>query len=233
MPFDFVTGERLLIDKPLEWTSFDVVGKVRGAIRIKKVGHAGTLDPLATGLLILCTGKKTKELNEFQGLDKEYVGVIELGKTTDSFDLEQPVVDVADPSNLTPAQVQTVIDSLTGPIEQIPPMHSAVKVDGKRLYKSARKGEVVEVKPRPVTIYEFEVVTSQLPLLPFRVKCSKGTYIRSLARDIGEGLGVGGYLRELRRTAVGPFRIEDAWPLDKLIDIIHQERRDQQPDASE
>jgi tRNA pseudouridine55 synthase len=219
-PFEAV----YLINKPYEWTSFDVVKKVRNALRIKKVGHAGTLDPLATGLLIVCAGKKTKSIDTYQAQEKEYTGTFVLGKTTESFDLEQEVVDVADPSHLTPEEVQNAVHELTGDILQIPPMHSAIKVDGKRVYESARKGKEVIMEPRPVTVSEFEVTRLELPELDFRIVCSKGTYIRSLARDLGEKLQVGAYMSQLTRTRIGEFKLEDAVEVLDLVESIKAER---------
>lgn len=213
-------GEVFLINKPLEWTSFDVVKKVRNALKIKKVGHAGTLDPLATGLLIVCAGKMTKQIDSFMGQEKEYTGTFELGATTDSFDLEQPVVAVKDPSHLTAADVELAIADFRGDILQIPPMHSAIKVDGKRVYESARKGKVVQMEPRPVQVSTFELVKFENPTVHFRIVCSKGTYIRSLARDLGESLQVGAYMSSLCRTRIGAYALEDAKELDPLIEEI-------------
>ncbi|MHA7131458.1 tRNA pseudouridine(55) synthase TruB [Algoriphagus namhaensis] len=213
-------GEVFLIDKPLEWTSFDVVKKVRNALKIKKVGHAGTLDPLATGLLIVCAGKMTKQIDSFMGQEKEYTGTFELGATTESFDLEQPVEQVADPSHLTQEDMERAISSFRGDILQIPPMHSAIKVDGKRVYESARKGKVVQMDPRPVRVSTFELVKFENPTLHFRIVCSKGTYIRSLARDLGELLQVGAYMSSLCRTRIGDFKLSDAKELNSLIQEI-------------
>ena len=179
-------GEVFLINKPLEWTSFDVVKKVRNALKIKKVGHAGTLDPLATGLLIVCAGKMTKQIEGFMGQEKEYEGTFVLGETTESFDLEKPVEFVADASEIKLEDVKRAAAELTGNILQIPPMHSAIKVDGKRVYESARKGLEVKMEPRPVEVREFEILSYQDRKVKFRISCSKGTYIRSLARDLGE-----------------------------------------------
>ncbi|GAB2501989.1 MAG: tRNA pseudouridine(55) synthase TruB [Cytophagales bacterium] len=203
-------GEVFLINKPLEWTSFDVVKKLRNALRIKKVGHAGTLDPLATGLLIVCAGKMTKQIETFMGQEKEYTGTFVLGATTESFDLEKPVISVADPSHLTLAQVEEAVSKLTGDIFQVPPMHSAIKVDGKRVYESARAGKEVKMEARPVQVREFEITRFEGNEVDFRISCSKGTYIRSLARDLGELLGVGAYLKALCRTRIGEFRLEEA-----------------------
>ncbi|MCE7056730.1 tRNA pseudouridine(55) synthase TruB [Algoriphagus sp. AGSA1] len=213
-------GEVFLINKPLEWTSFDVVKKVRNALKIKKVGHAGTLDPLATGLLIVCAGKMTKQIDTFMGQEKEYTGTFVIGSTTDSFDLEQPVVSVADPSSVTLDQVNEAVEELIGDILQVPPMHSAIKVDGKRVYEAARKGKEVKMEPRPVTVSEFEITAFENPVVKFRIVCSKGTYIRSLARDLGEKLGVGAYMSSLCRTRIGDFKLTEAHDLGSLIEEI-------------
>jgi len=213
-------GEVFLINKPYQWTSFDVVKKVRNALKIKKVGHAGTLDPLATGLLIVCAGKKTKSIDSYMAQEKEYTGTFVLGKTTESFDLEKEVTDVADPSAVTSDKVKSAVAQLTGDILQIPPMHSAIKVDGKRVYESARKGIEVKMEARAVTVSEFEITAFENPEVHFRIVCSKGTYIRSLARDLGEILGVGAYMSALTRTRIGDFRLEDAEELTALIEKI-------------
>ncbi len=213
-------GELFLIDKPYKWTSFDVVRKVRNTLKIKKVGHAGTLDPLATGLLIVCAGRMTKQIDSFMGQEKEYTGTFEIGSTTDSFDLEQPVIKVADPSEITLEQVQKAVNQLTGDILQVPPMHSAIKVAGKRVYESARKGIDVKMEPRSVTVSEFEITRFENPTVEFRIVCSKGTYIRSLARDLGEHLGVGAYMSSLCRTRIGEFTLQQSKDLDSLIEEI-------------
>jgi tRNA pseudouridine55 synthase len=213
-------GEVFLVNKPREWTSFDVVKKIRNALKIKKVGHAGTLDPLATGLLIVCAGKKTKSIESFMGQEKEYTGNFVLGKTTESFDLEREVVDVADPAHLKIDDISKAASQLTGDILQVPPAHSAIKVDGKRVYKAARRGEEVKLDPRPVTVSEFEITHFENPLVHFRIVCSKGTYIRSLARDLGEILNVGAYLSSLCRTRIGDFKLEEAEELEDLINKI-------------
>ncbi len=228
--FDFATGEVLLVDKPLEWTSFNVVSKIRGAIKLKKIGHAGTLDPLATGLLILCTGKMTKQINTFQDLPKQYTGTITLGATTASYDLESEPENQQEFSHLTEAEILKATEQFIGEIEQTPPIFSAVKVDGKRAYKLARAGKEVKIKTRTVTIHGFEITKINLPNVEFKVDCSKGTYIRSLANDFGASLGVGGHLSALRRTAIGDFRVEDAWELPKLIDTIHNFKRAEKVD---
>lgn len=217
---NFSNGQVLLIDKPYEWTSFGVVKKIRYLIKIKKIGHAGTLDPLATGLLILCTGKKTKAIESYMADEKEYTGSFILGSTTPSYDLETEPTESADISHITEFLVQEATKTFTGEIEQIPPLFSAIKVDGKRAYTHARKGEEVELKSRTVTISEFEITTVDLPKVDFRVVCSKGTYIRSLAHDFGKHLGVGAYLSALRRTRIGDQRIEDAWQLDDFINHV-------------
>jgi tRNA pseudouridine55 synthase len=213
-------AELFLIDKPFKWTSFDVVRKVRNTLKIKKVGHAGTLDPLATGLLIVCAGKMTKQIDTFMGQEKEYTGTFEIGATTDSFDLEQPVIQVADPSGVSLSDVEAAVKELTGDILQVPPMHSAIKVDGKRVYESARKGIDVKMEPRPVTVSEFEITRFDNPTIEFRIVCSKGTYIRSLARDLGDKLGVGAYMSSLCRTRIGTFTLSESKNLDNLIEEI-------------
>ena len=213
-------GEVFLIDKPLEWTSFDVVKKVRNALRIKKVGHAGTLDPLATGLLIVCAGKQTKQIETYMGQEKEYTGTFVIGATTESYDLEKPVIPVGDFSQVTLDQVVAAAAQLTGDILQVPPMHSAIKVDGKRVYESARKGLEVKMEARPVQVREFEITRFEGDEIDFRISCSKGTYIRSLARDLGELLGTGAYLKALCRTRIGNFLLADAHHLPELIEEI-------------
>ena len=213
-------GIVFLVDKPYEWTSFDVVKKIRNALKIKKVGHAGTLDPLATGLLIICAGKMTKQIDSFQQQEKEYTGTFVIGKTTESFDLEKEVVEVADISHITESDILAAVSQLTGEIQQIPPMHSAIKKDGKRVYESARKGITLELEARKVTVHTFEITGVSLPEIHFRIVCTKGTYIRSLARDLGELLGVGAYLAALIRTRIGEYRLEDADNLPELIEKI-------------
>jgi len=211
----FEQGQVLLIDKPLDWTSFDVVRKLRRLVRTKKIGHAGTLDPLATGLLILCTGKFTKRINEYMAKEKEYTGTITLGAYTPTYDLESEPVVQKDPSYVTPDIVKEVITTrFTGPIDQVPPAHSAIKVGGKRVYELARKGQEVKLDPRRVTIRTFEITAFRLPVLEFRVVCSTGTYIRSLANDLGAALGCGGYLSSLRRTRIGEFTVEQALTME-------------------
>ncbi len=203
-------GSVLLLDKPLGWTSFDVVKKLRWAVADKKAGHAGTLDPLASGLLIICTGKKTKEISQFQEMEKEYTGTFLLGKTTPSYDAETEVTEEKDTSYIKPEMVEEVCKGFLGHQEQIPPAYSAAMVNGKRAYSLSRKGKEVILEPRSIIIYEFDTDCSTLPFIQFRVVCSKGTYIRSLVHDIGQKLGCGAYLTELRRTRIGKYKVEDA-----------------------
>ncbi len=210
------TGQLLLINKPLGWTSFDAVNKLRYKLKIKKIGHAGTLDPLATGLLVICTGKMTKRIEEFMGLEKEYTGTFVIGQTTPSYDLETEVSDAKDISAITKNSILDATKTLTGKISQLPPAHSAIKVGGKRAYKFARQGKDVELKPRDVEVSEFEITSINFPAVNFRIVCSKGTYIRSLARDLGENLGVGAYLSQLCRTRIGSFKLEDAITIDEV-----------------
>jgi tRNA pseudouridine55 synthase len=227
MEFNFDEGEVLLIDKPLTWTSFDVVKKLKFAGKIAKIGHVGTLDPLATGLLILCTGKKTKQIEQYQGLRKEYTGKILLGKTTPTLDLEMPFDSEQDIAHLTESTILEVVSTFKGKIMQVPPIFSAIKVDGKRLYKKARKGktaEDIEIKPREIEIYEFEITRFALPEVSFKVVCSKGTYIRSLARDVGGKLGVGACLSALRRTKIGDFSVENALQVEEFAKELREKR---------
>ena len=207
------SGAVFLVDKPLDWTSFQVVNKLRWVIRktfkIKKikVGHAGTLDPLATGLLIICVGKKTKEIDNYQGKEKEYTGTITVGGTTASFDLEEEIDQTFPTEHITEKELQAAALKLTGEIEQYPPIFSAVKIDGKRAYESARKGEEVKVKPRQVSVSKFDIDTSEFPKVHFTIVCSKGTYIRSMASDFGKLLGNGAHLSALRRERIGEFSL--------------------------
>jgi tRNA pseudouridine55 synthase len=212
----FEEGKVLLIDKPLRWTSFDAVRKIRNLIRIKKVGHAGTLDPLATGLLIVCTGKFTKKINEFMAQEKEYTGTITLGAITPTYDLESEPQNFKSFESISVEQLQQAAYALTGPILQTPPIHSAIKKDGRRVYELARKGIEVKLDARPVTISEFEIMKVDLPNVEFRVVCSTGTYIRSLANDFGASLGCGGYLSSLCRTRIGNFLLKDAMSIKQF-----------------
>lgn len=211
------TGNVILIDKPYDWTSFDVVKKIRGSLKIKKIGHAGTLDPLATGLLILCTGPKTKQISHYQGLEKEYVGTFILGQRTASIDLETPILEKRDISGLDISAICHSAGKFLGFIQQIPPQYSALRVEGQRLYHQARQGKVVEVKPRQVQISKFEITGLNLPEVQFKVICSTGTYIRSLVRDLGDDLEVGAVLSSLRRTRIGEFTLEQAQALSEFL----------------
>ncbi len=218
---DFSEGEIILIDKPIDWTSFDVVNKIKFALKRRfgsiKIGHAGTLDPKATGLLIACTGKKTKEIQQIQDAEKEYTGTIFLGATTPCYDTEQEVDQTFDISAITTEDIIKCAESFIGEQQQFPPVFSAVKVDGKRAYELARKGKEVEIKSKLITIYSFELTNIQLPNIDFRIRCSKGTYIRSIANDFGKRLNNGAYLTSLRRTKIGHYSIENAWILDDFI----------------
>jgi tRNA pseudouridine55 synthase len=216
----FLEGQVLLINKPLEWTSFDVVKKMRKLIGVTKIGHAGTLDPLATGLLIICTGKFTKKINEYMGMEKEYTGSFTLGATTPTYDLESEPINSKDISHLTEQQIIEATKQFTGDILQMPPQHSAIKKDGKRLYESARQGIEVKVDPRPVTIKEFTITKIELPVVYFKVVCSTGTYIRSLANDFGAALNVGGHLSSLCRTRIGEFELTNALSLQQFEEEV-------------
>lgn len=216
----FEEGRVLLIDKPLHWTSFDAVRKIRNAIRIKKVGHAGTLDPLATGLLIICTGKFTKKINEYMAAEKEYTGSFILGAITPTYDLESAATDFKDPSNISGEQIHAATKNFIGEIQQVPPIYSAIKKDGVALYELARRGVDVELKPRAITIKAFEITSIEMPVVNFRVICSTGTYIRSLAHDFGAALECGAYLSALRRTRIGEFLLGDAKSIDQFVEDI-------------
>ena len=228
---NFEEGAVLLIDKPLDWTSFDVVHRVRQELRIKKVGHSGTLDPRASGLLILCTGKKTKQIETFAADDKEYVASMELGSVSDSFDSETPVTVSGDASGITAEMIGGVLVSMMGRQLQVPPMYSALKYGGQPLYKYARKGKTVVREPREIVIRECELLGFIPPLATFRMVCSKGTYVRSFVDECGQKLGCGAYLKELRRTRVGAFRVEQALTVEELcnrIGAMRVARRDAQ-----
>lgn len=220
---DFVEGEILYVEKPLNWTSFDLVNKIRWKItrslKLKKlkVGHAGTLDPLATGVMIICTGKATKRIDEFQYQDKEYIATLKLGATTPSFDLEKEIDAVYPTKHITRELIDQVIPTFKGEIWQVPPVYSAVKVEGKRAYDYAREGQAVELKPKLLVIDEIEVLNFSLPELKIRVVCSKGTYIRALARDIGEALHSGAHLTVLERTRIGEVTLEKCLKIDDLL----------------
>lgn len=222
--YDFAEGQVILIDKPLHWTSFDVVNKVRYLLsrymKVKrlKVGHAGTLDPLASGLLIVCTGQYTKLIDQIQASEKEYIATFKLGETTPSFDLETEVDSTTDCSHITIEQVKKVLGEFVGEQDQIPPMFSAKKVDGQRAYEAARQNKELELKPSRITITDVELTNCQLPMVTVRIRCSKGTYIRSIARDLGQKLGCGATLYELRRTASGIFLANNA------VDVLEFEK---------
>lgn len=234
MSYHFYRGEILLIDKPLEWTSFQAVNKLKHAIKhhpsfihegqkIKpKIGHAGTLDPLATGLLIVCTGKKTKEINTFMGLTKEYTGSFFIGATTPCFDLEKPIDHTYPTEHITNKLILEIARSFVGTQEQVPPIFSAVMVNGKRAYTLARAGEEVELKAKPIEIFEFEITDIQMPSVHFRIVCSKGTYIRSIARDFGLALNSGAHLTSLRRTKIGEFDVKDAVSPEQFVAKINE-----------
>ncbi|HMT73430.1 MAG TPA: tRNA pseudouridine(55) synthase TruB [Chitinophagaceae bacterium] len=216
----FEAGQVLLIDKPLHWTSFDVVRKLRNLIHIKKIGHAGTLDPLATGLLIVCTGKFTKRINEYMAQEKEYTGTFTLGAVTPTYDLESEPENFKPVEGITAEQLNEAAAKMTGEIMQVPPAHSAIKVDGKRVYELARAGKEVKLEPRKVTIKEFEMTEVSMPVVHFRIICSTGTYIRSMANDFGVLLGCGAYLSSLRRTRIGDFSASDAFTMENFQEQI-------------
>jgi tRNA pseudouridine55 synthase len=221
-------GEILLVNKPFRWTSFDVIGSLRGLIKHLigkkiKIGHAGTLDPLATGLLIVCTGKATKRIEEFTAFDKEYTGTFTLGATTPSFDMEKEVNETFATAHITPEMITAAALNLSGDIMQVPPMFSAIKVDGKRAYESARKDVDLKLAARPVNIAAFEITRIALPEVDFRIVCSKGTYIRSLARDFGLALQSGAYLSALCRTRIGPYLLTDAYEVEGLKTVLREQ----------
>ncbi|SFU28462.1 tRNA pseudouridine55 synthase [Pustulibacterium marinum] len=224
---DFKEGKILLIDKPLTWTSFNAVNKIKWAIKKKfklkkiKVGHAGTLDPLASGLLIICTGKFTKRIPELQGQIKEYTGTITLGATTPSYDMETEVNQTFSIDHITKDLIKETTNQFIGEIDQYPPVFSALKKDGKRLYEFAREGKEVEINSRKITIDTFEITSIEMPKVSFRVVCSKGTYIRSLANDFGKALESGGYLSELRRTKIGDYNVSDAISPEEFVNQLH------------
>ena len=225
LPAELKKGGVLLVNKPYKWTSFDAVNKIKIVLRAK-IGHAGTLDPLATGLLICCTGEYTKKISDYQQLPKEYTGIFHLGATTPTYDMESQPEDLKPYEYITEEQIRKQTQKFTGDIMQVPPIHSAIKKDGERAYDLARKGEDIKLDARPVTIGEFEITAIKMPEVHFRVVCSTGTYIRSLAHDFGEALGCGAYLSALCRTKIGNFRVEDAktpsewqqyWKLNMIV----------------
>lgn len=209
MPAELQEGGAILIDKPYNWTSFDAVNSVKKMLHVK-IGHCGTLDPLATGLLICCTGKFTKRITEFQQLQKEYTGIFQLGAITPTYDLESEPEQFQPYNHVTPEAIEAVRQRFTGEILQVPPIHSAIQKDGKRAYELARAGKEIVLQPRPITIEDFEITKVELPEIHFRIACSTGTYIRSIAHDFGQALGCGAYLKELRRTRIGDFDVADA-----------------------
>lgn len=226
---DFLEGEVILVDKPLKWTSFDVVKKIKNLLREItgnkkiKIGHAGTLDPLATGLLVVCTGKKTKTISEIQGLNKEYTGAIQLGAVTPSYDLESDPEQFKPTDHLDKHLILEAMRQFVGEIDQRPPIYSAVKINGKRAYDYARKGKEVEMRIRKVSIDAFDLIAVDLPELQVKIQCSKGTYIRSIANDLGLKLGVGAYLKSLRRTAIGNYKVEQAITMNKIEAYLKKE----------
>jgi tRNA pseudouridine55 synthase len=217
MAMNWEEGQLILIDKPYRWTSFDVVKKLRNHLGVK-TGHAGTLDPLATGLLIVATGKFTKKIEQLQGLDKVYQAVFEIGKTTPCHDLERPFDSETDFSHITTQDIEQAVALQRGVISQVPPAHSAIQVDGVRAYKEARKNKEVKLQPRQVTIHRFEILKIDLPEVHVEIECSKGTYIRSVVRDFGEILGVGAYLKELRRMSIGKYSVNDALTMEEFLE---------------
>lgn len=225
-PEDFLSGQILLIDKPLNWTSFQAVNKMKWALKTQlglkkiKIGHAGTLDPLASGLLLVCTGKATKRISELQGQAKEYTGTFYIGATTPSFDLETEIDETFPTSHINQELIHKTIEQFLGEIDQKPPIFSAIKKDGKRLYEHARAGETVEIAFRKTTIYEFEITRIELPLIDFRIKCSKGTYIRSIANDFGKAMDSGSHLTVLRRTKIGDYDVKNAQDVLAFVDFL-------------
>ena len=218
----FSEGKVLLIDKPLHWTSFDAVRKIRNTIKIKKVGHAGTLDPLATGLLIICTGKFTKKINEYMSQEKEYTGAFTLGAVTPTYDKESAPQDFKDYSSVTEEKINSAAKTFVGEIQQFPPIYSAIKKDGVALYELARRGEDAELQARTIKISVFEIININMPEVSFRVVCGTGTYIRSLAHDMGAVLGCGAYLSELRRTRIGDYSVDDAVSIEGFLEQLSE-----------
>ncbi len=224
LQLDFDAGTVLLIDKPKTWTSFDVVRKLKGITRAKKIGHAGTLDPLATGLLVVCTGKLTKSIQSIQDADKEYVVDFQLGATTPSYDAEFPPENIQDAHHITAADIAAVLPAFIGAVAQVPPVYSAVKIDGERAYKAARAGRSIEMRSRTVQIYGITLSSLDNCVARAVVHCGKGTYIRSLVHDIGQRLGVGAYILELRRTRIGEHHVDAAWQLEDLNNAVRAAR---------
>jgi tRNA pseudouridine55 synthase len=225
---DYFAGQVILIDKPVNCTSFNVVSRVRRLTKVKKVGHAGTLDPLATGLLIICTGKKTKEISEYQAQRKKYTGIITLGKSSPSMDLATEIKEAVLPNDLSEEKILSVRNKFLGNIEQVPPMFSALKHKGKALYKLARLGKEVERAPRQVEIFSFDITKIELPDIHFEIACSKGTYIRVIADDFGKEFGCGGILSLLRRTEIGDYKVDDAYDLEEFTVKFNEVQNQQQ-----
>ncbi len=225
IPGKLLGGAVVLVDKPKSWTSFDVVNKIRRLFAVRKAGHAGTLDPIATGLLIVCTGNMTRSVNSFVGMDKRYTGVARLGEITPSYDAETEVSETRIVEGISASLIADAAEKLTGDIEQVPPMYSAVKIGGRRLYRLARKGITVARAPRQVRIHEFTAAIIDLPFISFEILCSKGTYIRTLIHELGALLGPGAHVTELRRTAVGPYRVDEALGMPDLIALGEEERQ--------
>ncbi len=226
----FEDGKVLLIDKTMHWTSFDVVKSIRSYLKVRKVGHAGTLDPLATGLLIICTGKFTKKINEFMALPKVYTGSFTLGAITPTYDLESLPESPKECLHLTNDEIRNATSAFLGEIDQVPPMYSAIKKQGVALYELARRGEDVDLLPRKIHIAQFEITSIDLPLIHFKIECSTGTYIRSLAHDFGQAIGCGAFLSELRRTSIGDFDVKDAMMMDGFLDMIEEMQKDKPAD---
>jgi tRNA pseudouridine55 synthase len=224
--FDFIRGEILVLNKPLDWTSFDLVNKVRNMLcrlmKLKKlkIGHAGTLDPKATGVMVLCSGKLTKKIDEIQADEKEYIALLKIGATTPSYDLETAENEQFPSEHITRDMIEKVLKLFVGSVEQIPPAYSAVKIEGKRAYQFARKGTEIELKPKLLVIKEIELISVALPVIELRIVCSKGTYIRALARDIGKALHSGAYLIGLKRTRIGEYSIDQCMELSELADVL-------------
>jgi tRNA pseudouridine55 synthase len=217
---ELLEGQVFFVNKPLDWTSFDAVRKIRNTARIKKVGHAGTLDPLATGVLIVCTGKFTKKINAYMGMEKEYTGTITLGSTTPTYDLESTPENFKDTTHITEDDLQNATQQFIGNIMQMPPAFSAIKINGQTAYNLARKGLEVGLKERPVIIKEFTITKIEMPIVHFKIVCGTGTYIRSVANDYGAALQVGGYLSSLCRTRIGPFTVEQCQDIPTILDLI-------------
>jgi tRNA pseudouridine55 synthase len=224
--FDFIRGEILVLNKPLDWTSFDLVNKVRNMLcrlmKLKKlkIGHAGTLDPKATGVMVLCSGKLTKKIDEIQADEKEYIALLKIGATTPSYDLETEENEQFPTEHITRDMIENVLRLFVGSIEQVPPAYSAIKVEGKRAYQFARKGTEIELKPKLLVIQEIELISVEMPVIELRIVCSKGTYIRALARDIGKALNSGAYLIGLKRTRIGKYSIDQCMDLAEFADVL-------------